>query len=232
MEGPGQASDRASGSVPYGALGVCKRPFTKRPPIVSQALWDNARTCTPRTPPEHIRLGYGRTNAVEGDAETEKRMERILQALRETPKSETGNNLFTSMIRVVRDEAMADPQLRDRVARGSSQATPCDFKYLLNNMSGARLRLTPEDHCTVDVYDAKLRAEACLFDEKSEEGSYLTSSWDCVTHTGAVGQEQSCYRLCGYDDYCARQVSCAAPDIDLLLCTLGVCLSQTISSVQ
>jgi hypothetical protein len=232
VEGPGQASDRASGNVPYGSLGVCKRPFTKRPPLVSEKLWDNARTCTARTPREHIRLGYGRTNAVDGDAESDKRMERVMAALRETPKSETGNNLFTSMIRAVRDDALNDPLLRDRVARGSPLAAPCDFKYLLNNMSSARARLTPEDKCTVDAYDPKVRAEVCLFEPASEEATYLTSSWDCVAHTGAVGQEQSCYRLCGYDDYCSRQVSCAAPDIDLLLCSMGVCLPKALSSVQ
>ena len=60
---------------------------------------------------------------------------------------------------------------------------------------------------------------------------WLTSAWSCVTHTGAVGEEQSCYRLCAYDDYCARQVSCAAPDIDLLLCTLGVCLPEAPTAV-
>jgi hypothetical protein len=232
VEGPGQASDRASGNVPYGSLGVCKKPFTKRPPIVSEKLWENARTCTPRTPPEQIRIGYGRTNAVEGDGESEKRMEQMLTALREAPKSESGNNLLTQMIRQLRDYALKDPELRDRVGRGSPTAGPCDFKYLLSNMLAARERLADGEKCTVEVYDPKLRAEACLFDTNREEATYLTSSWDCVAHTNAVGQEQSCYRLCGYDDYCARQVSCAAPDIDLLMCAMGVCLPQPLASVQ
>lgn len=231
-EGPGTASDRASGNVPYGSLGVCKRPFTKRPPIVSEKLWENARTCTPNTPPEHIRIGYGRTNAAEGDGDADGRMSRILEALRETSKDENGNNAFTAMIRAVRDDAEKDPLLRDRIGHGSALATPCDFRYLLNNMSGAREKLTPGDRCTVEVYDPKLRAEACLFDAANEQALYLTSTWDCVAHTGKAGQEQSCYRLCGYDDYCARQVSCAAPDIDLVLCTMGVCLPKPIASVQ
>jgi hypothetical protein len=231
IEGAGAPSDRASGNVPYGSLGVCKKPFTKRPPIVSETLWENARTCTPRTPPEHIRIGYGRTTAEGGNAEADQRVEKSLQALRDTPKSETGNVLFSGMIRQLRDYAMGDPDLRDRVGRSSPLATPCDFKYLLTTMSASREKLD-DDKCTVKVYDAKQRAEACLFDTAREEALYLTSSWDCVAHTNAVGQEQSCYRLCGYDDYCARQVSCAAPDIDLLLCSMGVCLPQPIASVQ
>lgn len=232
VEGAGAPSDRASGQVPYGSLGVCKKPFTKRPPIVSEALWENARACTPRTPPEHIRLGYGRTTAEGGSADADQRVEKSLSALRETPKSESGNVLFSGMIRQLRDYALGDPELRDRVGRSSPLATPCDFKYLLSTMSTAREKLADGEKCTVKVYDAKLRAEACLFDTAREEAMYLTSSWDCVAHTNAVGQEQSCYRLCGYDDYCARQVSCAAPDIDLLLCSMGVCLQQPIASVQ
>jgi hypothetical protein len=168
---------------------------------------------------------------VDGDVEDEKRMERMLEALREAPKSETGNALLSSMIRQLRDYALKDPDLRERVGRSSPLATPCDFKYLLGNMSEARERLSDEK-CTVEVYDAKLRTEVCLFDTNREEGQYLTSTWSCVAHTNAVGQEQSCYRLCGYDDYCARQVSCAAPDVDLLLCAMGVCLPQPIASVQ
>lgn len=197
-----------------------------------EKLWENARTCTPRTPPEHIRIGYGRTNAVDGDAESDKRVERILEALREAPKSETGNTLLTTMIRWVRDFALKDPELRERVGRGSQQLeTPCDFKYLLGNMLAAHERYF-EEKCTVEVYDSKARAEACLIDTNREEATYLTSTWPCVAHTNAVGQEQSCYRLCGYDDYCARQVSCAAPDVDLLMCALGVCLPTPIASVH
>lgn len=232
VEGAGQASDRASGNVPRGSLGVCKKPFTKRPPIVSETVWENARTCTAKTPPEFIRLGYGRTNAVEGDAESDARMERMLETLRETPKSETGNVLFSGMIRWLRDYALKDKDLRERVGRGSTLATPCDFKFLLSNMSAGRERYEGADACPVEVYDSKARSEACLIDSKRQEGAYLMSSWDCVAHTNAVGQDQSCYRLCGYDDFCARQVSCAAPDIDLLMCAMGVCLPTPLASVQ
>ena len=37
---------------------------------------------------------------------------------------------------------------------------------------------------------------------------------------------QSCHALCGYDDYCVRQVSCTATDVDLMICAAGLCLPE------
>ena len=72
----------------------------------------------------------------------------------------------------------------------------------------------------------KVRAEVCLFDTNRDEVVWLTSSWSCVTHSGSLGDDTSCFQLCGYDDYCAKQVNCTAPDVDLLLCAMGVCLPE------
>lgn len=229
-EGPGQPGDRASGAVPPGALGVCKRPGTKRPPIVTVDLWEHARWCSSRTPENFIRLGYGkaglRAGNVEGtgSVEDDKNMEHLLGVLHEAPNEQTGNSKLVTVLKVLHENGLKDPAMRDRVARETSRASVCDYTYLLNTMNRERNKLEPGARCTVEVYDSQLKSEACLFDVAREEVVWLTSSWTCVSHTQAAGEQQSCYRLCGYDDYCAKQVSCAAPDIDLLLCELGVCL--------
>jgi len=225
-EGPGQPSERASGALPPGAVGVCKVPNTRRPPIVSQELWDHARPCGGRTPPSYIRLGYGKDGAAGQDPEAEQQIERLLAALREGTKVEGGNNEMLSAVRAVRTFATRRDELSTRVVRQSSVENPCDFTYLLNTMSAAREKLSPEQRCTAEVFDPQKRAEVCLFDVNRAEGMWLTSGWDCVTFTGAMGNEQSCHRLCAYDDYCTRQVSCAAGDLDLMLCAMGVCLPE------
>ena len=84
----------------------------------------------------------------------------------------------------------------------------------------------------MEAYDPKVRSEVCLFDVNSDEAVWLTSSWSCVTHSGAIGEDSSCFRKCAYDDYCAKQVSCAAPDIDLLLCSMGVCLAEPRAGIR
>lgn len=225
VEGPGQPTDRASGQVPEGAIGVCKLPLAKRPPIVNEKLWEDARICTPRTPDRFFRLGYGAGIAgASTDEEAEKNMQRYLQALREGQKEDVGNNQLVATFRSLHDQGLKDQALRDRVARESARTTVCDYTYLLNTMSKQRAALSRGNRCAAQAYDPKQRAETCLFDINSEEAVWLTSSWSCVTHSGAMGEETSCFRMCAYDDYCAKQVSCAAPDIDLLLCAMGVCL--------
>jgi len=224
-EGPGQPTDRASGQVPEGVLGVCKQPLSKRPPLVNEKLWENARTCTARTPPEYIRLGYGgenTSNASTDDAE----MKRYLEALREGQKEEGGNNQLVAMLRALHDGGLKDPALRDRVSRESARTGVCDYTYLLNTMARERKKLSGDNPCASMAFDPKEKTEVCLFDTSVPEGVWLTSSWSCVTHTGAVGEAQSCFRLCGYDDYCAKQVACTAPDVDLLLCAMGVCIPE------
>ncbi|HSN97585.1 MAG TPA: hypothetical protein VLS89_04770 [Candidatus Nanopelagicales bacterium] len=225
-EGPGQPTERASGALPPGAVGVCKEPFTKRPPIVPQDLWDHAKPCAPSTPASYIRLGYAKDGAAGQDPETEQLVERTLAALREGNKVDGGNSELLSAIRAVRSWAIKKDQLRSRVTREPQLEHTCDFTYLLNTMSGSRGKLKPNEPCTAKVFDPQVRDQVCLFDTGKPESLWLTSGWDCVTFTGALGNEESCHRLCGYDDYCTRQVYCAAGDIDLLLCTMGVCLPE------
>jgi len=232
-EGPGSPTDRASGEVPPGALGVCRLPLSKRPPIVNQKLWDDARPCTPKTPEQYVRLGYGAGIAGAGtDAEADKKMEAYLAALRDGRKEEGGNNQLVSMFRNLHDQGAKDPMLRYRVTRESARTSVCDYTYLLNTMSAQRAKLAQGNPCAAQAYDPKQRTEVCLFDVAREEGVWLTGSWSCVTHSGAMGEETSCFRLCAYDEFCAKQVSCSAPDIDLLLCAMGVCLPEPRAGVR
>jgi hypothetical protein len=219
-EPPGESGARNSGAVPSGAIGVCKRDDTKRPPVVSEALWENSRPCTPRTPPEHIRLGYSEKD----DPDVEKQNESLLNALKEAQKEDGGNNTMLSAVRGLRQRAVDIPKLRDRVSRDTtSSGGSCDFTYLLNTMSKAREKIE-RDSCTAEVYDAKEHKQVCLFDSSKPEASWLTSGWACLMNVRALGSDQSCHRLCAYDDYCMKQVSCAGADIDLVLCAMGICL--------
>lgn len=222
-EGPGQPSDRASGAVPAGSLGVCRVPGAKKPPIVAQQIWDDAKLCGSRTPDSYIRIGYGKAYDPT-DVESDKTMATLIDALKEGPNEKTGNNRLVAVLKVLHENGLKDPDLRNRVARESSRTGVCDYTYLLNTMSRERAKLDGGDRCSVEVYDPKQKAETCVFDQSHAEVVWLTSSWSCVSHTQAVGEEQSCHRLCGYDDYCAKQVNCAAPDVELLLCAMGVCV--------
>lgn len=224
-EGPGQPSDRATGTVPPGSIGVCKRSGTRRPPLVSERLWEDARPCTGRTPASFIRLGYGHSSDG-GDVETDAQMAKTMQIVAEAARGDAGRPAFTGMMRGLREQAAKDPWMRDRVFHPSATTGSCDIASLLATMQVERGKIDRGDRCAAYAYDSKLRGETCIFDAARDEVVWLTSAWSCVTHTGALGEAQSCYRLCAYDDYCARQVSCAAPDLDLLLCTLGVCLPE------
>lgn len=220
-EPPGEPAGQGGNTVPSGMIGVCKRADTKRPPIVSEALWEHARPCTPRTPPEHVRLGYSEKD----DAGVESQNEAILNGLKEGQKEDGGNNAMLSTVRGVRQRAVDIPTLRDRVSRDTTGGGTCDFTYLLNTMSKSREKIE-RDSCTAEVYDATERRQVCLFDSAKPEASWLTSGWACLMNVRALGSDQSCHRLCAYDDYCAKQVSCAGADIDLLLCAMGICLPQ------
>jgi hypothetical protein len=232
-EGPGHLSDRASGQVPEGSISVCKLPVSKRPPIVDEKLWEDARPCTAKTSPRAIRLGYGAGIAgAETDAEADNNVERMLAALRDSRKDEGGNNPLALAIRNLREASLRDPLLRDRVARDAGRSGACDYAYLLGSMARERSKLAHGARCAVEAYDPKTHAEACLFDTNREEAVWLSGSFPCVARTLALGEESSCFRLCGYDDYCAKQVSCAAPDIDLVLCLLGVCVPDASGSAR
>src|SRR5688572_10111979 len=125
-EGPGQPTDRASGAVPDGMLGVCKLPETKRPLMVDQKLWDNTRFCTSRTPSRFLRLGYGSTKDPNADADQEK----VLATLKEGQKEERGNTSLVNLFRGLRTRGLKDPYLRDRVARETTREYVCDYTYL------------------------------------------------------------------------------------------------------
>ena len=223
-EGPGQPSDRASGVVPDGSNGVCKRPKSKRPPIVSEQLWADAPECGPKTPFRFLRLGYGTVDDLP-DSEPERRMKAMMDTLKASEKDPDGNTKMLRMLRSVQQEAKGDVNLQARLQRASGRNFSCDYTYLLNTTSKQLAKLQGTS-CAATAYDTKLRRELCLFDEKLPEAVWLTSPWGCVATTGTVGEGQSCYRLCAYDDHCAAQVNCAAPDFDLLLCGLGVCLPE------
>lgn len=222
-EGPGTPSDRATGTVPDGVIGVCRQPNTARPIIADAKLWEHARTCTPRTPARFIRLGYTPVSAT-NEADALKEQEAILADLKAGQKDEGGNNKLVSLMRSLHDRGAKDANLRDRVSRQTTHDYICDYAYLLNTMAHQREKLSQGDKCAAKAYDSVIRGETCLFDTTKDESVWMTSSWSCVTHTGAMGQESSCFRLCGYDDYCAKHVSCATPDVDLTMCALGVCV--------
>jgi hypothetical protein len=222
-EGPGQPGDRASGSVPTGMIGVCRRPFSEKPPIVNAVLWEHAKICNAQTPPSFIRLGYGHER---GDkVEAKKKVDKMMEALKEGPRQDVGNTRVLSMLRTIRSEGEADPWLRDRISKQSARTEACDYTYLFNTMESESAKLKG-DRCAARAYDQVARDEVCLFDTQVEEAVWLTSTWACVTRTGEIGNTESCHRLCAYDDYCSEQVSCATPDVDLALCALGVCLPE------
>jgi hypothetical protein len=218
-EGPGQEPERTKGTVPKGSVGTCRRTGTKRPPIVAQGIWDHSPACTPRTPDSFLRLGYG------SDAEAETWMTRLLGTLAEANDPREGNNKLLTMLRGLQDYAIKQPLMRDRVTRESSRPLPCDFTYMLNIMVQERAKLEPNDQCTAYVYDPKERKDVCLFDMSAKAVPWLTSSWDCMTRVDPANH-QSCHALCAYDDYCVRQVSCTATDVDLMMCAAGVCVPE------
>lgn len=225
-EGPGQPPERSKGTVPAGSVGVCRRPSTRKPPVVSQVVWEHAPACTPRTPDTFIRIGYGReVNGASADAEADKWMERLLTTLAEGSDPKEGNNKIVTMLRGLQDYALKQQLLRDRVTRESSRPAPCDFTYMLNTMVQERAKLEPNDACAAYVYDPRDKKDVCLFDMGAQGVSWLTSSWDCMTRVDPA-QAQSCHALCAYDDYCVRQVSCSATDVDLMLCAAGVCVPE------
>jgi hypothetical protein len=224
-EGQGSPPDRATGTVPEGVNGVCRIPDTARPLIVDEKLWEHARVCTPRTPARFIHLGYRPVQAA-SEAEALKEQEKIIATIKDGEKEEGGNNVLVGLMRNLHERGLKDPILRDRVSRQTTRDYICDYTYLLNTMAKSRDKLARGEKCTAKAYDTATRTETCIFDTNRQEALWLTSSWSCVTHTGALGEESSCFRLCNYDDYCAKFVSCATPDVDLLMCALGVCVPE------
>ncbi|MFO0616122.1 MAG: hypothetical protein U0414_26240 [Polyangiaceae bacterium] len=241
-EGPGIEDDPASSSVPTGMIGVCKRRFTERPPIVNPVLWEHAKWCTASTNPSFIRLGFG---SERGDKFAAlKRVNDMMASLKKA-KEERSNAVLTKMMGDARDAGKTDPWLEERISRQSARTSVCDYHYLFDKMEpeAKTLRAGEDRGCAALAYDQKDRKQICLFDTSPwmtndtrppgmpETAIWLTSGWACMTHTGERGNSESCHRLCQYDDYCSQQVSCAGPDVDLALCALGVCLPQNIEII-
>ncbi|MBI4701434.1 MAG: hypothetical protein HY744_09790 [Deltaproteobacteria bacterium] len=230
-EGPGQPTDRASGIAPAGSVGVCRQPLGRRPPLLSETLWEGSRPCRSRTPYRHVRLGYGRTVPPGADQDDQQRVDAILEAVREGSKEPDGNARMLQMMRVVRQYADKDSRLRSRVERVSGRTLPCDYSYLLGTMERQLGQLQQGERCTALAFDSRQRRDICMFETGRKDADWLTSAWGCFAFTGTVGEGTSCYQLCAHDDYCAAQVSCAAADLDLVLCALGVCLPEKVAGL-
>lgn len=228
-EGPGQPTDQASGIAPAGSIAACRVPFTKRPPVVSPTLWEHLKRCQARTPRRYLRIGYGDVR-VAGETEADRRMAAIIEALKQGASEKDGGVRMLSMLRAVQRQALGEPELSTRVERSSARTFACDYTYLLNTADKEHKRLYP-DTCPAYAFDPQARQDTCLFDTTLPEAVWLTSGWSCMAFTDTVGEGGSCYRVCAYDDYCAAQVGCAAPDFDLVLCALGVCTPEKVAGI-
>ena len=227
-EGPGQATDAASGRVPSGAIGACRVRFSERPPLVNKALWDNLPRCTPRTPRRYLRVGFGRDLDGKRVEQAKGNVDAIMAALKAGAEDKSGNVRMSRMLRTVQQQGLGDVRLSARVERATGRSFPCDYTYLLNTTDKQYSKLASGDTCPAYAFDPKTRRNQCLFDTSMSETTWLTSAWSCLAFTDTVGEGQSCYRLCSFDDYCAAQVSCAAPNFDLVLCALGVCTPERV----
>jgi hypothetical protein len=227
-EGPGQPSDWQSGFPGPSTIGVCREPNTKRPPIVSPQLWENARRCDRLTPKRFLRLGYGKADLADDPAD--RRMAAMLDAMRAAMNEKDGNLRMIGMMRAVKREVSGDPKFSARIERQTSRTFACDYTYLFNTTEKQYRRLS-DDPCPAYAYDRKQRQEVCMFDLNVREAVWLTSAWSCLAFTETVGEGGSCYRLCAYDDFCEAQVGCSAPDFDLALCALGVCTPERVAGI-
>lgn len=227
-EGPGQPSDWASGQAPAGMIGVCREPMTKRPPLVNAELWEHLRRCDRLTPRRFLHVGYGTADV--DDSASDRRMTAILEALRVGAAEKNGNLKMLAMVRSVKSELGDEPQFASRVERTSGRTLACDYAYLFSTTEKQHQTVADEP-CTAYAFDPKERREVCLFDVSLHEARWLTSAWSCLAFTDTVGEGGSCHRLCAYDDHCSAQVSCAAPDFDLTLCALGVCVPEKVAGI-
>jgi len=227
-EGPGQPSDWVSGKAPPGLLGVCREALSKRPPLVNPDLWAHLRRCDKKTPRRYLHLGYGTTEG--DDSAADRRMASMLDALRASATEKDGNLKMLSMVRSVQGEFANDPRYASRIERASGRTFACDYAYLFATAEKQRETLGA-DACPAYAYDPKERREVCLFDMSLREARWLTSAWSCLAFTETVGEGGSCHRLCAYDDHCSAQVGCSAPDFDLSLCALGVCLPEKVAGI-
>ncbi|MEZ4440152.1 MAG: hypothetical protein R3B72_13740 [Polyangiaceae bacterium] len=230
-EGRGQPGDRALGQAPPGSVGACKVFGSLRPPIVNEELWNDLRPCNRRTPRRYLRIGFSGISELKNEDE-ERRLKYVMEALTEADEAEDGNTKMRGMLRAVQRMALEDEKLKARVERTTGRTFPCDYTHLLHTTEKQYTRIsTQPDECPAYAYDPKKREDVCLFDTRIEEARWLTSAWGCLAFTETLGEGNSCYKLCAYDDYCTSQVSCSQPDFDLVLCTLGVCMPEKVVAI-
>ncbi len=228
-EGSGQPSDRSLGKAPPGSIGVCRLRFARRPPIVSEQLWNNTKECNKRTPRRYVRLGYSSTLRPPDDEES-RRLAYVMDELRKAQAEKDPNTRMILMTRAVKQSGASDEKLRARIERMDSRTFACDYGYLLNTTRTEYAKVQ-SDPCPAYAFDATLRRDQCLFDLEVPEARWLVSSWACLGFTDTAGEGESCHRLCAYDDYCSGQVSCAQPDFDLVMCALGVCMPEEVAGL-
>ena len=227
-EGPGLASDRASGKAPPGTVAACKVRDSKRPPIINPALWKNLKPCTSRTPRRYLRVGFSTTKGAP-DLAAERRLASMMEGVELGMAEAQGNVKILGAIRALQQEAVRVPTLANRVERYSARSQACDYARFLNTAD--KRRKAADDKCSVYAYDPAERRESCLFDSNVPAGMWLTSGWDCVAFTNTVGEGGSCHRMCAYDDYCSAQAGCTANDFSLVMCALGVCLPDKVAGI-
>jgi hypothetical protein len=227
-EGSGQPGDRASGRAPSSSVGACRLRLSRRPPVIPQELWNHLPECNKRSPRRYLRIGY--SSILEADNDEALRLRYVMHELEEAYKEPDGNTRMILLTRAVQNVGVKDEKLKSRVERSTSRTFACDYDYLLDKTEKNFAKVT-SDQCPAYVYDPVLRRDVCMFDMRKPEVKWLASSWACLAFTETAGEGESCHRMCEYDDYCASQVSCAQPDFDLILCSLGVCLPEEVAGL-
>lgn len=228
-EGSGQPSDRALGKAPPGSIGVCKERFSRRPPIISEQLWNNVAECNKRTPRRYVRLGYSTTLRAPTDEEA-RRLEYVMGELQKAQQEPDPNTRMILMTRAVKQSARDDAKLKARIERMDSRTFACDYAYMLNTTKREYAKVQ-SDPCPAYAFDPKLRRDVCMFDLAVPEARWLVSAWACLGFTDTVGEGESCHRMCAYDDYCSAQIGCSQPDFDLVMCALGVCMPEEVAGL-
>ena len=228
-EGSGQPSDRAQGKAPPGSIGLCKIPFSRRPPILNERLWNNITLCNKRTPRRYVRVGYSNERRAPDDEES-RRLNYVMEELRRAQKEKDPNTRMILMTRAVKQSGADDEKLKARIERMDARTFACDYAYLLSTTRSEYAKVQ-QDNCPAYAFDPVLRRDVCMFDLQVPESAWLVSSWACLAFTDTVGEGESCHRMCAYDDYCSSQISCSQPDFDLVMCSLGVCMPEEVAGL-
>ncbi len=228
-EGSGQPSDRSRGKAPPGSVGVCKIPFSRRPPIVNENLWNNLNRCNKRTPRRYVRVGFADERQAADDEES-KRLAYVMGELKKAHGEKDPNTRMILMTRAVKQGGADDTKLKARIERMDSRTFACDYAYMLNTTRTEYAKVQ-SDACPAYAFDPVLRKDVCMFNLNMPESAWLVSSWSCLAFTDTAGEGESCHRLCAFDDYCSSQISCSQPDFDLVMCSIGVCMPEEVAGL-